>query len=148
MNAFHNLPATRPNLRTLGLPNYQPVRLGVVAPRASDNISPARVGHVMLLIASMLNIEEAADRLKDTPRFSSLLQDDLNRMTKLGRLVNLRFMAEFSEADARHVDTMNKAGNLLKRLSQILFLVPEEVAEEAANAAADVVEKHRAATLR
>ena len=111
------------------------------APRATRQVSVAELAHVTRLLAALLNLEASARFLETTPNFSNLLRVDLRQVRRIGAGINARMLVEFKEEDANVITTLNGAGNMLDRLSILLCHCPPEVAEAAANAAADVVQE-------
>ena len=132
------------NLSRLGFPQQLPplpTRVLAPAPRATKQVSVAESAHVTRLLGALLNLEDSARFLEKTPNFSNLLRDDLRQLRRIGAGINARMMVEFEHGDAAVVDTMNACGNLLNRLSLLICHCPPDVADAAANAAADVVER-------
>ena len=132
------------NLSQMGLlrPQHIPQpRVIAPAPRATRQVSIAESAHVTRLLGALLNIEDSARFLEKTPNFSGLLRQEISQLRRIGAGINARMMKEFAPGDAGVVDTLNACGNLLNRLSLLLCHCPPEVAEAAANAAGDTVER-------
>ena len=132
------------NLSRLGFPQQmppQPVRVVAPAPRATKQVSVAESAHVTKLLGALLNLEDSARFLETTPNFSGQLRQEISQLRRIGAGINARMLKEFAPEDAGVVTTLNSAGNLLNRLSILLCHCPPDVAEAAANAAGDVVER-------
>lgn len=130
------------NLSRLGFPVPIPhPRIVAPAPRATRQVSVAEIAHVTKLLGALLNVEDSARFLEKTPNFSGQLRADISQLRRIGAGINARMLKEFAPGDAGVVETLNAAGNLLNRLSILLCHCPPEVAEAAANAAGDVVER-------
>ena len=132
------------NLSQMGLmrPQLLP-QPRVIAPaaRATKQVSVAESAHVTRLLGALLNLEDSARFLETTPNFSGLLRDDISQLRRIGARINARMLKEFAPGDAGVVTTLNQCGNLLNRLTILLCHCPPAVAEDAANAAGDVVER-------
>ena len=118
----------------------QPVRVLAPAPRATRQVSVTESAHVTKLLGALLNLEDSARFLQTTPNFSGLLRDEISQIRRVGAIINARMLKEFAPEDAGVVTTINSCGNLLNRLSILLCHCPPEVADAAANAAADIVQ--------
>ena len=132
------------NLKTLGLlrnTTPQPARVVAPAPRATRAVSVEEMAHVTRLLGALLNVENSAKFLAAGPNFSGMLRADLHSIGKLAALVNGRMNAEFTASDTAVIDTLNSCGNLLDRLTILVCHCPPDVAEAAANAAADVIQQ-------
>lgn len=127
------------NLATLGLFRPAPAVIAP-APRSTTSRSVEEIAHVTRLLAALLNLEDSARFLETTPNFSGQLRQEISQLRRVGAGINARMLKEFTVEDAGAITTLNQCGNLLNRLSILLCHVPPEVAEDAANAAGDVVE--------
>ena len=130
------------NLSRLGFPELRPPAPRVVAPaaRATRQVSVIESAHVTRLLAALLNVEDSGRFLEKTPNFSGLLRDEISQLRRIGAGINARMLLEFEPGDANVVDTLNQCAGLLNRLAILLCHCPPEVAEQAANAAADIVQ--------
>ena len=130
-------------LATMGLlrpqPIPQPHRLVAPAPRQTQPLTPERAARVNQLLGGLLNVEEAANYLAKTPNFSSLLAGDLHQIKKMAKAINERLLAEFTATDAAAVDSLNHCAKLVERLCLLVLHCPPQIAENAANAADEVV---------
>ena len=138
------------NLRTLGFPQA-PARIGRLnflapkpavvapAPRAKTPVTAAVTANLTQLLAALLNVEAAADYMAATPSFSPQMRADIADVSKAAGRINRRMMHELHGDDVAVVNTLNSRGNLLNRVAILLMHCPEDVAEAAANALADVV---------
>lgn len=139
MNSLHSL-----GLGTLRRPSVithlpRPTAVVAPAPRATRQVSGAESAHVTRLLGALLNIEASAQFLGATPDFSGLLRDEINQLCRIGKRINDRMLKEFTAEDAGVITTINQCGNLISRLTILLCYCPTAVAEDAANAAGDVV---------
>lgn len=140
MNPTYRYPqAFQKGLAKLGFPG-NPAPVVAPAPRATRSVSPEESAHITKLLGALLNVEDSAAYLESRASLNGQLRADIGTLRKYGKLANARMMAEFSPEDAAVVDTLNRAGNMLSRLCILLCHCPPEVADEAANAAADVVQ--------
>ena len=141
------------NLRTLGLGNHRtpsplnhlhrPAQVVAAAPRNTTAPTALESAHVLKMLSASFNIEESADYLESTPHYSGQLRDDMRAVRKAAKRVNERMMAESHPELNTAINTLNSRGNLANRVNLLLCLCPEEVAEAAANALAEVIEKWR-----
>ena len=126
------------NPRHLGLP---PRPAAVVAPaaRATRRHTNECSAHVTKLLSALLNLESSAAFLSRSRELSPLLRADVAAIHKAGRHANARMLREFHAEDAAAVDTLNSFGNALDAIGLLLAGCAPEVAEDALNAAAEVV---------
>lgn len=122
----------------LGL--LRPVPVPAPAPRATRPVSAEESAHITRLLGALLNVEASARYLESVANLTGQLRQDIRQVRKAGQAANARMLKEFSPDDSAALDTLNRAGNLLDRLTILLVHCPPDVAEAAANAAADTVQ--------
>ena len=129
----------------LGLPDHFRQKPAVVAPapRQHEPPTPEAQTHVIKLLSALLNIEESAAFLENTPQFSSQLGDEVRAVRKKAKLVNERMMAEGHESLTTAIDTLNERANLFNQVCLMIANYPGPVVRQAVQAAADVVEAFR-----